>query len=124
MNDGWFQRLVELIDADGRSYRELSRDAKCGPNFVQQMIKDGKDPRASQLNRLFEALGPGADVYVMSGLRLSPEGLEFLRVVSALDDGARRDAFAVLKRMEGSSSEQEQLPSERAGEPSTADTAQ
>jgi len=124
MNDGWFQRLVELIDADSRSYRELSRDAKCGPNFVQQMIKDGKDPRASQLNRLLDALGDGADVYVMTGLKLSREGLEFLRVVSALDEGARQDAMSLLQRLKGNQSEPGQSPAEQREEPSTAETSQ
>ncbi|MCA0922195.1 hypothetical protein [Pseudooceanicola nanhaiensis] len=99
MKDDWFHRLEELILADGRSYRQISEAAKCGPNFVQQLLKERKDPRASQLARLFNALGPSAAIYVITGLRLGSDDLEFLATVSALDIDARRDALSILRRL-------------------------
>lgn len=99
MKDEWFHRLERLISEDGRSFRQLSEAANCGPNFVQQLLKTRKDPRASQLSRLLEALGPEATLYVTTGIRMSEDDLTFLQLVSSLDAGARRDAVALLQRL-------------------------
>ena len=37
MHDGWKDRLLKVIDADGRSDRAISLAAGLGPNFVGQM---------------------------------------------------------------------------------------
>lgn len=100
MKNIWLERLIELVEKDQRSFRELSKAAGCGPNFVQQLIKDRKDPRASQLERLLQALGPGADLYVLTGLQLSNMDLEFLKTVSSLDADGRRAALTVLQKMQ------------------------
>lgn len=110
MIDEWYQRLEEVVRADRRSMRRISEDAKLGQNFVQQLIRDRKDPRASQLHAIFEALGPGTDIFVITGLRLSPPDLEFLRVAAALDPELRRDAMSLLRRMTGTQSAREQQP--------------
>ncbi|MDF9301629.1 hypothetical protein P5P81_03395 [Tritonibacter mobilis] len=99
MKEDWHTRLEEVIRKDARSLRKISEDAKCGPNFVQQLLKDKKDPRASQLARLLETLGPGADFYVITGFRLSRADLEFLKLVSALDDGARQNVVSLMERL-------------------------
>lgn len=99
MMSNWRIRLEEAIQADGRSLRRLSDDAQCGPNFVQQLLKDEKDPRASQLARLLKTLGPVAEAYVLTGLRLSPLDLEFLEAMSSLDDDAQKDALSLLRRL-------------------------
>ena len=112
MNEEWFQRVKEMIEADPRSYRKLSEDAGCGQNFVQQFVNGGKDPRSSQFSKLLTALGPGAAVYVISGLKMSQQDLEFLRVVSSLPPDAQSEALAVLRRMAGTQSQQEPSPSD------------
>lgn len=99
MKDDWHARLEQVIREDGRSLRKISEDAKCGPNFVQQLLKNRKDPRASQLNRLLDTLGPGADFYVVTGLRLSPDDLEFLQLVSALDQDSRKNVAALMGKL-------------------------
>jgi transcriptional regulator with XRE-family HTH domain len=99
MQENWFARLEETIQADGRSLRKLSEDAKCGPNFVQQLLKDKKDPRASQLSKLLAALGREAEFYVLTGLRLSQGDLEFVSLVSGLEPGARQDVLSLMQRL-------------------------
>ncbi|MCD1619162.1 helix-turn-helix domain-containing protein [Salipiger manganoxidans] len=108
MKEQWFQRLEDAIKQDGRSLRQISEDAKCGPNFIQQLLKYRKDPRASQLAKIFDTLGPGTDLYVLTGHRLSQQDLDFLRVASTLDEEAQRDALAVLRRLTGTQSEPSQ----------------
>ncbi|MBY6005401.1 helix-turn-helix transcriptional regulator [Salipiger bermudensis] len=98
MKEDWFQRLEEVIEADGRSLRKLSEDAKLGPNFVQQLLKYRKDPRASQLSKLLDALGKPAEFYVLTGSRLQPVDIEFLELVSGLDAAAVRDVMTVVRR--------------------------
>jgi hypothetical protein len=116
MKEQWFQRLEDAIKEDGRSLRQISEDAKCGPNFVQQLLKYRKDPRASQLAKIFDTLGPGTDLYVLTGYRLSPQDLDFLRIASTLDKEAQRDALAVLRRL--INNQAEQAPTD--GSPETA----
>jgi hypothetical protein len=96
MKDEWYNRLIELIERDSRSYRQLSVDAALGQNFVQQFIKNKKDPRSSQLEKLFAQLGPGSDIYVFTGLWLKPQDVQFLQAASRLDSDGRKTAMRVL----------------------------
>lgn len=70
MGNEWRERLRERIEADGRSLRSLSLAAGHGPNFVQQLLKNDKDPGFQKLAELLSVLGPDATVYVTSGIRL------------------------------------------------------
>lgn len=110
MRDEWFDRLEALIKSDGRSYRKLSEDAGCGPNFVQQLIKDRKDPRASQLSKLLKALGPDAASFVVTGFRFTDADIKFLETINSLDQSGRQAALLVLQRMQSQESQQEQPP--------------
>lgn len=101
MTEGWFDRLEEAIRSDGRSLKRLSEDAHFGTNFVQQMLKDKKDPGIRKLEQLFAVMRPGTDIYVFTGAKMTEQDLEFLRAISLLDDDARRDALAVLRRLAG-----------------------
>ena len=83
MDDNWYPRLIAAIEADGRSKREISTAAGFGPNFVQQMIKDGKQPSATKLQALLKALGTSQMFYVLTGIMVSKEDEAFLTV--ALD---------------------------------------
>ena len=80
MDDNWYPRLVAAIEADGRSKREISIAAGFGPNFVQQMIKEGKQPGAAKLQNLLKALGPPQMFYILTGIQVTREDEEFLKV--------------------------------------------
>lgn len=88
----WRQRFEEVIaleKARGRSYRELSRAAKQGTNYVQQLINDEKDPYASKLIAVLNALGTAKTLYVMRGYRFSDEDEEIIELLLDADPSLR-----------------------------------
>ena len=118
MQEEWFLRLETLIAEDGRSYRKLSEDAGCGANFVQQLLKNRKDPRASQLSKLLKALGPSAASYVITGFKLNDSDVHFLETINSLDHSGKEAALLVLQRMQSQVSSQEQSPETAEAAPS------
>jgi len=81
MDNQWRERLKEVIEADGRSLRAISMAAGYGENYVQQMLKNKKQPSFPRLAKVLSVLGASATLYVTSGLRLTPEAEQFLRLV-------------------------------------------
>lgn|SRR5690606_31615032 len=78
MLSDWRDRLKRVIREDGRSLRAISAAANVGENYLQQVLKDEKDPGFTRLARVLSVLGPEATVYVASGAALDPE--QHLRV--------------------------------------------
>ena len=113
MDNEWRERLKEMIEADGRSLRAISKAAGFGENYVQQMLKDQKEPTFPRLARILSVLGSGATLYVTSGLRLTPEAEQFLRLALTLDEAGRQavgDAIADLRaRTSASESEPDRV---------------
>lgn len=104
MKNGWFERLIEAIEADPRAPRAISLAARCGPNYVQQMMKDGKEPGADRLARLLEVLGGASALYVLSGVTASDADLEMLRILNRLPAKSKEQAlrfFETLPSAEG-----------------------
>lgn len=99
MENGWLDRLVQKIEADGRSKLAISVAANCGRNFIQQMIKDGKEPGSDKLARILEVLGPQAALYVFTGLNLSDEDRELLAILSKMDVDTKKDAARLLQHL-------------------------
>lgn len=82
----WFDRLVALIENDGRSMSELSKLSGCGQNYIQQMINGGRRPSVDKLLDILDTLGGGAStVYVILGHRISEEDLKLLSFLSQRD---------------------------------------
>lgn len=76
MKSGWFERLVEVIEADDREYKAISQAAGLGQNYVQQLVKDGKDPTIGKFLAIMDVLGERHIEYIMTGARrqvASPE---------------------------------------------------
>lgn len=98
MDDRWFQRLIDAIDADCRSHNQLSEDAGLGRNYIQQMVKYGKQPTGPKLEAILNALGGGKlAVYVMTGLDITDEDLDTLRLLQEADDEIRSNVIAILR---------------------------
>lgn len=61
MHEGWKDRLLQAIDADGRSDRAISLAAGLGPNFISQMrgttTAAPKKPNIEYVRKLADALG-------------------------------------------------------------------
>jgi transcriptional regulator with XRE-family HTH domain len=52
----WRTRLEAAIEASDMSKREISIAAGLGENYVQQMLRDGKEPSVSSLIAIATAL--------------------------------------------------------------------
>lgn len=100
MTDDWHQRFIEVVEADGRSMRKLSLDAKLGQNYVQQVIKDEKSARMGNVLKVLSEIGSSASLYVVSGIRFTPEDEELLRALAALPEGAKPAALQFFLQLQ------------------------
>ena len=100
MSDEWFDRLIEAIEADPRTGRAISRDAKLGANFVQQLTRDRKKPRVDSLMALLEALGSASLLYIFKGVKVGPQDEELLALVLRLDPSLREPALRLLQQVQ------------------------
>lgn len=107
MDNEWRARLEEMIAEDGRSLRAISKAAGYGENYVQQMLKDKKQPSFPRLARVLKVLGSGATLYVTSGLRLTAEAEQFLRLALSLDEGGRRAVGEAIADLQSKTSDAE-----------------
>lgn len=108
MMDDWLQRLEKAIQDDGRSMRAISTAAKCGPNFVQQMLRDSKEPGADKLARILDTLGSDAALYVMTGIHMTEQDREFLRIITNLSGPLKADAMAFFRSLQAAANTQAQ----------------
>jgi len=106
MQKGWYQRLVAAIREDGRPLKEISIAARCGENYVQQMLKDGKQPGTDRFVRLLKVLGRASSLHVILGTEMTPEDEELIRVVSSLSDDQKRAALTFFRAQRAPSQKQ------------------
>lgn len=97
MNEDWLDRLVDLIKADGRGMKPLSRAAGLGENFIQQMIKDRKVPSIEKLMAILDVLGGTSAIYVLTGFKLSSEDLEIIKLFSNSDERRKKALLTLLQ---------------------------
>lgn len=100
MNETWFNRLAEAIEADPRSMRRLSMEAGVGENFVSQMIKDRKEPGIEKVMSILDKLGAAAALYVILDLRIEDGDDQFLEMVLKADSGQRRQILGILEAIQ------------------------
>lgn len=99
MENGWFNRLLEVVAGDPRSMKTLSESCGFGRNYVQQMVRNGKEPGAGHLAALLDQLGPRAALYVFTGLDLSDEDREFLAALGRMTPGLRQKAVDLFSEI-------------------------
>lgn len=92
MDTNWFPRLVEVIEADPRSKRQLSKDADLGDNFVQQMIKNKKQPGAENLQAILGVLGYSKMIYVLTGIQMTEADEDAVKAILGLPPALRQRA--------------------------------
>lgn len=100
MLEDWYPRFAKAIEDDGRAMKEISRAAGCGPNYVQQMLKNGKRPTLDRFIRILQVLGPGPAMYILTGHEKTSEDEEFMLAVAGLDPKLKAEArrfLSVLK---------------------------
>lgn len=100
--DGWRARLEAVIAREGWSKRALSLHCGYGPNFLQQMFNDRKDPGFSKVAKVLDALGAGNMLYVISGIELTAEDQEMLKVFLSLPPDVRPQVIEMFRAIQAS----------------------
>ena len=100
MEKGWYKRLVAVIEDDRRDMKAISLEAGCGPNYVQQMIKDGKQPGIDRFINILAVLGRPASLHVILGDDLNAEDEELIRLISGLPDESKNKALAFFRSLQ------------------------
>lgn len=106
MSNEWISRLSEAIRRDPRSNREISQAAGLGVNYVQQFLKDGKEPGADKLARLLDVLGQRSALYVLAGVDASEADIEFLKISSSLPEDIRSEALSLFRALQARAAQQ------------------
>lgn len=96
MDDKWFDRFLELIEADGRGMKAISLAAKCGENYVQQMVKNGKRPTVDKFMAILDVLGSASAVYVLTGFKLSQADMTIIDRLSSAGEKRRQAMITLL----------------------------
>jgi hypothetical protein len=107
MNADWFDRLEAAIKADGRDMKTISLAAKCGPNYVQQMLKERKRPGVDKFISIISVLGSAKAFEILTGQRLNDEDLEFIRLASLLEPEAKKAAVSFFQSLQAKQDTQE-----------------
>lgn len=99
MEKNYVSRLAEVIERDPRTPNRISTDADLGRNYVRSILEDGKTPRFDQLLQLLNQLGEQEKTYVLIGQTVTPEDLEFIKVLSKLSPEARKNALQMFRSL-------------------------
>lgn len=94
IDDGWRVRLRAVIaertkDIKKENYTTLAKKAGKGDNFVGQYVTSDRVPSLENLLILCEILNVSY-IYILSGFEITPEEVEFVRIVSHLSPAARQ----------------------------------
>lgn len=99
MRGSWKERLKEVVDADGRSLRQISLAAGRGPNFLSQLFSADKDPSISNLASILNVLGTQATLYVMTGIKLDAQSELFLRLALDMNGKDREEVRRMIDEL-------------------------
>lgn len=114
MSETWFDRLELAVKRDGRPLRVISTDAGLGVNYLQQLLKDRKEPGVERFMLILKALGTASSLYVLTGREFTKDDEGFLTVALNLKPAARAraaDLFQSLLGQQGAS----ELPPDQQG---------
>ena len=91
----WFRRFCAAIDDSYLSYREISRKAGLGENFVNQMMRNGRVPSVVNMLAICEVIG-ASPVEILTGSELDPETLEVFRLFNRLPADHRASVLNLM----------------------------
>jgi len=100
MEDGWFDRLCEVVIADKRSLRAISMEAGLGQNYLSQMISDGKAPGTEKLSSILRQFPGEIAPYVLLNIRITSADLSMLHRFSKMKPGAQAAFESFLGQLE------------------------
>lgn len=99
MHDGWRNRLIAAIKADGRSLRSISLSANLGPNFVGQLVKTTRIPGVDQFLKLTTVLGV-SPTKILTGIEMTPEDEALLQLATRLSDHGRAHLLSLFQELQ------------------------
>lgn len=95
MTVSWIDRIAAAIGASDLAYREISRQAGLGINFISQLLKTHKQPNQQRLEAISEAVNVSAS-WVLSGHPENPQLDRVIAAAMALPQDRRMLFFAIL----------------------------
>lgn len=104
MVEGWYQRFVNAIEQDGRDLKAISLAARCGENYVQQMLRDGKRPSVDKFMSILGVLGSASAFYVLMGIEMTDEDEAFFRAALSLDPALKAEAYRFFRTLQETTS--------------------
>lgn len=102
ITENWFDRLIGVLSANERSMRAVSLAAGKGPNYISQMIKDGKQPSTENLSLILDQFDRETALFILTGIKLQPGDLEVLQLISRLPVGVKKHFHSMLLEMQDS----------------------
>ena len=93
----WRSRLLRVIDASGRSDREISTAAGLGVNAVNELRNTDKQPSVDRVLKIASVLGVSLS-FLFLGREASPEEDEFLTLLAGATDAERKAVALLLRR--------------------------
>lgn len=97
----WRTRLIQAVDADGRSDRAISEASGLGVNFVNELRKGEKEPGVNKVIRLAETLSLSLG-FVFSGADVSAQEEADLKTFLALSPGNRAAILTLARQITAS----------------------
>jgi transcriptional regulator with XRE-family HTH domain len=89
MAEQWRDRLREAVERKGKSLREISLSAGCGPGYLFDILESTKEPSIGRLMRLADALDVTLP-WLLYGTNISAEEERFLRAYAKLSPRQRQ----------------------------------
>jgi transcriptional regulator with XRE-family HTH domain len=89
MTDRWRNRLKEALKASGKSMREVSMDAGCGPGYLHDVLAVGKEPTIDRLMRIANVLNVSLS-WLLYGFDLGKKDEELLTLFASLTERQRQ----------------------------------
>lgn len=94
-----FDRLIAVIEASGRDYKDISLAAGLGQNYVQQMIRNRKAPAVTNFMSIMNELGRHNAIYVLMGRKASPEDDRLLELLGSLSQESKDKAVDFFRSL-------------------------
>ena len=92
---GWRERLQQILDESGKSAREVSLAAGKGPGYVHSIMKEGKDPTIDNLLTICSVLNISLS-WLIYGYEISRETEEILQLLEG-SPNSREGILKILK---------------------------
>ena len=96
-HDEWRARLQAVVDADGRSLRDISLAAGLSHGYLHGILRDDKEPTLDRFMMICREMGV-SPASILLGVDVSPEAVEIVKLLDS-DPAARDAVLAPLDRL-------------------------